>query len=285
MILAVKKAIRQLLYKINIPLMVYKLIPLLSQKNLYVDKKYINSDLLKLLKEFSKFSKFSISTTGSLILFYSDKVIKIPLSDVSKESLEKNYENYLLLKNSEFKNFVDYKLHKVDKYYEMDTLEITNISNNEVKKILEYFNAKSKKIRLSSIKDKLFYNLDEVNKICGIKNVSLEDIEVESCPMHGDLTQNNIMLNKNKQIVLIDLDRFVMEGIAGFDLLHFEVDRKSKVLKVSFFECVKQMIDNSQVNKNKLFLYIKYRVSQEHNSKVQLDKNYYDNYKSILNEK
>ncbi|MGJ0340543.1 hypothetical protein [Aliarcobacter cryaerophilus] len=285
MILAIKKVIRQLLYKISIPLIVYKLIPLLSQKNLYVDKKYINSDLLKSLKKFSKFSKFSISTTGSLILFYSDKVIKIPLSDVSKESLEKNYENYLLLKNSEFKNFVDYKLHKVDKYYEMDILETANISNYEVEKILDYFNTKSKKIRLSSIKDKLFYNFDKVNKICGIKNVSLEDIEVESCPMHGDLTQNNIMLNKNKQIVLIDLDRFVMDGIRGFDLLHFEVDRKSKVLKVSFFECVKQMIDNSQVNKNKLLLYMKYRISQEHNTKIKLAQNYYDKYKSILNEK
>ena len=123
-----------------------------------------------------------------------------------------------------------------------------------------------------------------MNKICGIKNVSFEDIEIESCPMHGDLTENNIMQNKNKQIVLIDLDRFVMEGICGFDLLHFKVDRKSKRLKVSFFECIKQMIDNSQVNKNKLFLYIKYRVSQEHNLKVKLDKNYYDNYKSFFND-
>ena len=285
MILAIKKVIRQLLYKINIPLIVYKLIPLLSQKNLYVDKKYINSDLLKSLKKFSKFSKFSISTTGSLILFYSDKVIKIPLSDVSKESLEKNYENYLLLKNSEFKIFVDYKLHKVDKYYEMDILETANISNYEVEKILEYFNAKSKKIRLSSIKDKLFYNLYEVNKICGIKNVSLEDIEVESCPMHGDLTQNNIMLNKNKQIVLIDLDRFEMDGIRGFDLLHFKIDMESKKLNKSFFEYVTDLINTSHIDKNKLLLYMKYRISQEHNTKIKLAQNYYDKYKSILNEK
>lgn len=285
MILAIKKVIRQLLYKINIPLIVYKLIPLLSQKNLYVDKKYINSDLLKSLKKFSKFSKFSISTTGSLILFYSDKVIKIPLSDVSKESLEKNYENYLLLKNSEFKNFVDYKLHKVDKYYEMDILETANISNYEVEKILEYFNAKSKKIRLSSIKDKLFYNLYEVNKICGIKNIFFEDIEIESCPMHGDLTQNNIMLNKNKQIVLIDLDRFEMDGIRGFDLLHFKIDMESKKLNKSFFEYVTDLINTSHIDKNKLLLYMKYRISQEHNTKIKLAQNYYDKYKSILNEK
>ncbi|MCT7530666.1 hypothetical protein [Aliarcobacter cryaerophilus] len=285
MILAVKKAIRQLLYKINIPLIVYKLIPLLSQKNLYVDKKYINSDLLKSLKKFSKFSKFSISTTGSLILFYSDKVIKIPLSDVSKESLEKNYKNYLLLKKSEFKFFVDYKLSRVDKYYEMDNLENTTLSNNEVKKILEYFNAKSKKIKLSSIKDKLFYNLYEVNKICGIKNISFEDIEIESCPMHGDLTQNNIMLNKNKQIVLIDLDRFEMDGIRGFDLLHFKIDMESKKLNKSFFEYVTDLINTSHIDKNKLLLYMKYRISQEHNTKIKLAQNYYDKYKSILNEK
>ena len=285
MILTLKKIIRKLLFQIKNPFIVYKLIPILSKKNLYVDEQYVNNEFLKLLKKLNRFNKFSISSTGSLILFYSDKVIKIPLGDVSKESLEKNYENYLLLKNSEFKNFVDYKLHKVDKYYEMDNLKTANISNHEVEKILDYFNTKSKKIRLSSIKDKLFYNLYEVNKICGIKNVSLEDIEVESCPMHGDLTENNIMQNKNKQIVLIDLDRFVMEGICGFDLLHFKVDRKSKRLKVSFFECIKQMIDKSQIDKNKLFLYIKYRVSQEHNLKVKLDKNYYDNYKLLLNDK
>lgn len=284
MILTVKKIIRKLLFQIKNPFIVYKLIPLLSKKNLYVDEKYVNNDFLKLLKKLNRFNKFSISSTGSLILFYSDKVIKIPLGDVSKESLEKNYENYLLLKNSEFRNVVDYKLCRVDNYYEMDTLETINISNHEVEKVLECFNAKSKKIRLSSIKDKLFYNFDKVNKICEIKNVSFEDIEVESCPMHGDLTENNIMQNKNQQIVFIDLDRFTMEGILGFDLLHFEVDRKSKVLKVSFFEYVKQMIDNSQVNKNKLFLYIKYRVSQEHNLKVKLDKNYYDNYKSFFND-
>lgn len=285
MILTLKKITRKLLFQIKNPFIVYKLIPILSKKNLYVDEQYVNNDFLKLLKKLNRFNKFSISSTGSLILFYSDKVIKIPLGDVSKESLEKNYENYLLLKNSEFKNFVDYKLHKVDKYYEMDILETANISNYEVKKILDYFNTKSKKIRLSSIKDKLFYNLDEVNKICGIKNVSLEDIEVESCPMHGDLTENNIMQNKNKQIVLIDLDRFVMEGICGFDLLHFKVDRKSKRLKGSFFECIKQMIDKSQIDKNKLFLYIKYRVSQEHNLKVKLDENYYKRYKSFFNDK
>ena len=46
-----------------------------------------NNDFLK------KLNRFSISSTGSLI------VIKIPLGDVSKESLEKN---------SEFKDFVDY---------------------------------------------------------------------------------------------------------------------------------------------------------------------------------
>ncbi|PUE67493.1 hypothetical protein [Arcobacter lacus] len=283
--LTIKKIIMKLLFQLKNPFIIYILIFLLSKRNLYVDKKYLNRELFILLKRLKGFHKFSISSTGSLILFYTNKVIKIPLGDVSKESLKKNYDNYLILKNSEFNTLVDYKLDIVDKYYEMDNLENTTLSNNEVKKILEYFNAKSKKIKLSSIKDKLFYNLYEVNKICGIENVFFEDTEIKSCPMHGDLTENNIMQTKSKKIVLIDLDRFVMEGIAGFDLLHFEVDKKSRKLKVSFFECIKQMIDNSVIDKNKLFLYIKYRVSQEHNFKIQLDKNYYDNFKSLLNDK
>jgi len=285
MIIIIKNIIRKLLYQIRNPFVVYKLISILSKKNLYIDKKYINNDFLKLLKKLNGFNKFSISSTGSLILFYSDKVIKIPLGDVSKESLEKNYKNYLLLKNSEFKELVDYKLRRIDKYYEMDKLKTVSVTNYELEKLLERFYAKSKKIQLSSIRDKLFYNLYNVNKICGIKNDSFEDIEIESCPIHGDLTENNIMQTKNKQIVLIDLDRFTMEGILGLDLLHFEVDKKSRKLKVSFFECIKQMLDNSQIDKNKLFLYIRYRVSQEHNFKVQLNKNYYNNYKSLLNDK
>lgn len=90
--------------------------------------------------------------------------------------------------------------------------------------------------------------------------------------MHGDLTKDNIMKNKKDNLVLIDLDRFTLNGIKGLDFLHFQIDRYSKLKNIDFFDVLK----GDEYIKNELsYIYILYRISQEYKENVVLKKEYY----------
>ena len=83
MILTVKKIIRKLLFQIKNPFVVYKLIPLLSKKNLYVDEKYVNNDFI--IFQYKE-TYFSVETDDNVS-------IKLDSKDVSK--IKFNYYDWI----------------------------------------------------------------------------------------------------------------------------------------------------------------------------------------------
>lgn len=279
----IKSLIRKFLFKFLNPRVVYITIVLLAKNNLYIEKTFLNSSFYDLLKSLKGYKRYSISTTGVLMLFYDNCVKKIPLGDVSKKSLKINFKNYNILKNSELKELVNYKLEKKDNYYEMEILNEFNKNFQNIDYFLEKFTKNKKKVKLKEIKQELFYNLSSIEKILNIKLPLDDDLELISSVMHGDLTQNNIMLNKKEDMVLIDLDRFTFFGIDGIDSLHFEIDKESKKIGISFFDYIK-LYKLSDSNKTLIYLYLLYRVSQEYHENITLSTTYYKQILSIIND-
>ncbi len=278
--LKIKLLILNILYKFTYPYFTYTILPLICRKNIYVEKEKINRELLRILKLVRGYSSFRLSSTGVLILFYNRNVIKIPLGQISSDSLMKNWENYNILKKSNFNEFVQYKLKKIDNYYKMDILKSIMIDEKELDLIIDKLSIKYKKNYGASLSDELFINTPLLENRCNTK-IALNYKEIFlSVPMHGDLTQNNIMKNSIGSIVLIDLDRFTFEGIKGIDKFHYNVDRESSKMGISFFKYVEYSLKLSNMDIS--YYYIIYRVSQEYQTSVIMPQSYYDEFVSLI---
>ena len=96
--------------------------------------------------------------------------------------------------------------------------------------------------------------------------------------MHGDLTQYNIMKNKNGNVVLIDLNRFTFnDGIEKLDRIHFAVEYFARKKKQDFFAIVRSTIQNRNISVyyfNLLLLYVIYRVGVEYDKNIKLPLSY-----------
>ena len=269
---ALKSKVRKKLHYTKYPFLALLSLKYFTRNHIYVEKKRVSIQLYKLLKELKGYDFFSISTTGSLVLIYQDHVVKIPLGKTSEESLRKNYTNYRILKESRFKEFVDYDLQKHKNHYIMDRLSKLVLSDSEVEQIIFQLSSHGSIIKFQNIKDELFANITQLEKRIKIKIDLLTDLEISSSPMHGDFTKDNIMENKSGKLVLIDLDRFTFHGINGLDLLHYEIDKYSKLQGITFFE----LLLHDEYIENKLsYLYLVYRMCQEYKENIFLDQEYY----------
>lgn len=280
----IKLFVKSILYRFNNPFLTYYLLPILTKNNQYVDNSYLNKDLLKTLKNLQGYQEFAVTSTGVLILFYRNEVIKIPLGEVSKESLDKNWENYNLLKKSEFNEFTNYELTKTDNYYKMEKLKNTTIEDENINEILNKFSLVNKIVKLDKFKNSLFVNLSKIESICNMTICFPGEIDVKSVVMHGDLTKNNIMKNSQQNIVLIDLDRFTFQGIEDIDKIHYMVDRESKKMGISFFEYLETKINNCNSKKElkSFYIYLLLRICYEHNDLIKLNIKYYQDIKRVI---
>jgi len=240
---------------------IWKLIK--SIKNPYVNINQFFKIVIFMLKEILKCNDIQITGTGVLQLIFDNYIIKVPLGELSKINLEKDYKNYLKLKNSSLSKYVDYKFKKVENCYIVEKLyHIKEINIDKIISDLEKVKLEGETINLS---------LYLLNKWCK-KNFNFTFKYAKSV-MHGDLTPKNIMLNKNGSIVLIDLDRFCFNGIKGIDKLHFIIEKESKEKNIDFFDWIEKNFD--KYDNEFLFLYFVYRVNVEHFDKVELPHFYY----------
>jgi hypothetical protein len=108
------------------------------------------------------------------------------------------------------------------------------------------------------------------------------NFKYNNCFMHGDLTPKNIMKNKKNQNVLIDLDRFSINGIKGIDRIHYIIEKESKEKGIDFFAWIQKHF-NEWEEREALFLYFVYRINVEHFDKVKLPDIYYNKACNIYN--
>lgn len=209
-----------------------------------------------------------ITSTGVLILYFKDTIIKVPLGGFSEQSLKKEYTNYLEIKSTNLARLVDYGLCKKGIYYEVDKLrQVEKIAEKDVEKIVSLL---ENTVFLGDSIPDLSFNL--VNKWCN-KSICSDFIYESSC-MHGDLTPKNIMLNSRGDFVLIDLDRFSCNGIRGVDILHFRIERKCKECGFDFLDWILRYLEDFD-NKKMLFCYFIYRVNVENFNGILLSDEYY----------
>lgn len=134
------------------------------------------------------------------------------ITEIKKNFLTYNYQNGKLLSNStikDFDNFVNFLFKKFWRKIKCDKKKFSNICNNFYKKktylrVQEYFNKNKLSDKVEFINNnkvaKLYNLLDKVNW----KNLSI-GIPVN---YHGDLQPENILVKKNKFILIDWRDRF-----------------------------------------------------------------------------
>jgi|688.fasta_scaffold600120_1 hypothetical protein len=277
-----KNKIKKIILSSTSPILVYFAILLLSSRNIYIEKKYIGFSLLIKLYGLKGFGKFNVTSTGALVLFYLDRVLKIPLSNSSATSLDRDINFYNEIKSTNFGVFFRYTFSREGNIYKMDLLyegkdlhqsfiqNLTRIDN-------EHGNLFKKNLRIEDLLH-LVPNYRVIESRCGFNFDLKRNIEATVGFMHGDLTQNNILLNGEGDICLIDLDRAKLNGIRELDEIHFIVDKNSKQMNISYFNYIEKNLEIliRRFEINQIYLYLMYRVSNEFRNGVILEKAYYN---------
>lgn len=272
----------------NNPLLILIAIFLIEKNHIYMNKTFIKYfEILKLLKNKQK---VSITGTGVLLIFKENEIIKLPLGKHSFNSFNKEYKNYLLLKKSKLSKLVEYNLEKKENYFSMERLFSAERIIQSYRSIyLDLLNFELYNFDTDALLNNEIFN----NALAYIfnengNNFSMDDIQVflnskkylNSCAMHGDLTQYNIMQNINGNVVIIDLDRFTFQGIESIDRIHFCIEFYAKRKKEDFFVILKYILNNKKVSDKYfylLFLYFIYRIGVEYNDDIKLPISYREN--------
>jgi hypothetical protein len=120
-------------------------------------------------------------------------------------------------------------------------------------------------------------NYRVIESRCGFNFDLKRNIEATVGFMHGDLTQNNILLNSEGDCCLIDLDRARLDGIRELDEIHFLIDKNSTGAKTNFLVYIEDNIDQLMevFDVNIIYLYLIFRVSCEFRDGVVLNNSYY----------
>ena len=235
-----------------------------SLRNNYVEVLFLIK-LFRFIKLIYLSDTIIVTGTGVLQVFFKNNLIKIPLGSLSFEALNTEYNNYLSLKKSNLRGYVNYSLEKINSYYKMEILQPVN--DIDIVPIL-------KSLEDEQVIEKCLPNLSLKLLNRWSKSDFKYSFTFEYSVMHGDLTPKNIMKNIHNEIVLIDLDRFTFKGIKGIDQLHFLIEKETKEKNISFFDWI---LDNYNLisDKNLLFIYFIYRINAEHFDNVKLSPTYY----------
>ena len=281
-----KNIVRKILLSQKKPFFCYLAIFILANRNRYVEISFLGVNLYRKIKELNGFTSYSLTTTGVLILFHPDRVVKIPLCTYSLKSLKKDFEFYTEALETKYNRFFDYKLSKKEDYFEMDYLAPFNstaqfffreIEDLERSIYLDYEKTNKSIERLKF----LFPNLSDIEVLSNISVDKRRFYSVTMGFMHGDLTNSNIMYNKSGKICLIDLDRATLIGIREIDYIHNYIDAESKKNNKSFFSFI---FDETEALSKRfgfeiVYLYLIFRTCQEYRPGIILDSAYYQSLK------
>ncbi len=250
----------------------------------YVDCSSNNfKEAVSLLKTINQPS-LQLTNTGVLQIYSTRKVYMIPFGLLSSESLSKNYQNWVTLKDSIYYELVDYKLVKESLnafvYYNMDKLEaLPRCDENKARKsIIDTFNKPEKEMLLDYID--VFSALEKLNLHCQINASQVKSILTKSNlltqvgPTHGDLTPSNILVKKNGEVVIIDLDRFEMSGAQFIDEIHFHMESTGRILNKNWLELLPKRLAENTFPKELLIGYFFYRLNAEIREDIVPTKNY-----------
>lgn len=258
------------------PFFIFCFVWLVGWRNEYVCHRWCNRRLLDKLLHIKPVSSFRLTGTGVLLLFSDDSVVKVPLSRIADAALQRNFHCYQMLRESHLSQFVQYRLEFGEGFYWMDRLCQVSDPAEAVTSIVEAFEALTPPIRMSvrMLGEKCAAGAIVLQRFTGMKIRVPASAEVRACAMHGDLTEHNVMTNALGQIVLIDLERFDFNGIAGIDLIHFEINRESTEKICSFPDCLPGFVRRGY-DRDILIVYLLYRLGVEHNDEVRLPDSYY----------
>lgn len=253
----------------------------------YIDN--LLDDQIKIFKYLKSqqiiYLKVQLTATGVLQFYTEDSVYMVPCGKLSNESLSENYKNWLLIKASVYSNLVDYKLKNMSSkdllYYSMSRLLpisneqearnyiITCLKSEDRKYLVDYIN-------LSNANDKLkkHCQLDFSNIIDKIKDRQL----ISSIgPLHGDLTEQNMLKTHDEKVVIIDLDRFVFNGVQFIDELHFYIESMSKKEGTPWLQILIKILntkDNKVWKDEEIIGYFLFRLDAEIRDDIKPTKNY-----------
>lgn len=196
-----------------------------------------------------------LSGTGVFLGFSKNKVYYVPLGESPAEQLKKGFDNYLALRASSLKHFVDYEFIRNESgkfcFYIADKL--THISesvlDDEAKKLidsLKNFKSKSKLDHsfLISGEQAIKAVISPRSRLYWLQNLhQIVNEEHQLCASHGDLTQFNIMRNSGNTVI-IDLDRFTFNGFSWFDETHYQLERYVKAKNIDWLRFILQIVES-----------------------------------------
>ncbi len=272
----VKRVMREKISTFSNPFFIFCFVLLVGWRNEYVCHRWCNRRLLKTLLHIKGVNSFRLTGTGVLLLFSYDSVAKVPLSPVADAALERNFDCYRMLSNSGLSKFVSYRLESANGYYRMDRLWPVSDPAKAVASVIEAFEALTPSARMPVrvLEKKCAAGVSVLQRFTGMGLEVPASVVVHTCAMHGDLTEHNVMTDAAGQVVLIDLERFDFNGIAGIDLIHFKVNRESTDKRCSFADCLPGFVKRGY-DKDILIVYLLYRLGVEHEDEVRLPDSYY----------
>jgi len=301
----VKNRLIQLMFSFPYIMIIRLVMFLISINHPYVNTVSKRKAILIKQHILGKAINVSLSGTGCLMIFHTETVVKIPLSLHTSKSLLSEYENYLNIKRSSLSALVAYRLVSVEdecQYFKMTRLKNvpncgTEIERDIFEKLKSYKGSVGSMCSLETQRvglDVLVKNIDlkYTQDLLELRDLLLL-IEVSKTAMHGDFTPLNIMENQG-DIVLIDLDRFDLNGFCFIDEVHYYVEKNAKLLRVNSYHCIINMMDTliELHNPEKMVAYIFFRIGAENRPGVVLHNEYYNNalrilliLKKLLNEK
>ncbi len=275
-----------LLISQNNPFLINMGIQMIVQSHVYIDKDNIAyQDISELL---TGCNKVNITGTGVLLIFYDDKIVKFPLGRDAQIALQTEYSNYLVLKKNALKELVNYSLEKKENYYIMEKLFPLNNEYYGYKKVISILNRCQHKERNLSTYcfrkefKNAFFSIQNRCKSCNIEYLMMlidKKMLLSRMAMHGDLTPQNIMKNSMGETVMIDLDRFKIDGFNEIDRIHYIIEHYVKRKQKNFFDLLIYILKNKNISTHTYYLllfYFLYRIDVEYSETTTLTTYYYN---------
>lgn len=272
----IRKVILEKICTFSNPFFIFGFIWLVGWRNKYLNLHWCGRSLLVRLLHIKPVSGFRLTGTGVLLLFSDDSVVKVPLSRIAESALQRNFYHYRMLRDSHLSHCVSYRLEHGEGFYRMDRLCPVRDPAEAVASVVSAFEALTPPVRMPErvLGEKCAAGVAVLQRFSGMDIQVPSSAMVSVCAMHGDLTEHNVMTDAAGQIVLIDLERFAFDGIAGIDLIHFKVTRESAEKRCSFTDCLLEFLKRGY-NRDILIIYLLYRLGVEHNDGVRLPGSYY----------
>jgi serine/threonine protein kinase len=170
-----------------------------------------------------------ITNTGVLQLYGENRVYLLPQNYAAIDSLNKNYLNWLVLSQSEYKKLFSYRLKKHNYFgecfYSINKLAKKNIKLEDALYINSFCGKKSVQNSFQNVTTEislgvqLFKELVKVNTLP--KVLQVKDTQGVIGLLHGDFHSDNILIDRSGNCCLIDLDRVKIGGPIIFNIIHF----------------------------------------------------------------